>query len=49
LVAGGWPEQSSDPKRPYNTLTAYDASGTLVGHYRKMHLFDVDLAGEVAY
>jgi predicted amidohydrolase len=49
LVAGGWPEQSRDPERPYNTLTVYDASGALVAHYRKMHLFDVDLVSGAAY
>jgi len=49
LVAGGWPERSADPKRPYNTLTVYDAYGELSGHYRKIHLFDVDLASGTAY
>lgn len=47
LVAGGWPERSHDEKRPYNTATVYDASGVLLGHYRKIHLFDVELPGGV--
>ncbi len=49
LVAGGWPERSNDPQRPYNALTAYDASGMLIGNYRKLHLFDVELAEGIAY
>ena len=43
LVAGGMPEQSGDPLRPYNTAAVFDPSGTLVGRYRKAHLFDVTL------
>src|SRR5690606_32915344 len=43
LVAGGMPELSEDPRRPYNTSIALDPSGTIVGRYRKVHLFDVEL------
>lgn len=43
IVAGGFPERSADPDRPYNTSACYDASGELVAAYRKIHLFDVDL------
>jgi predicted amidohydrolase len=49
VVAGGWPERSSDPHRPYNTLTTYDPTGALVGHYRKIHLFDVELRDGTSY
>ncbi len=44
LVAGGMPERSSDPARPYNTSLLLDAEGRIVSRYRKVHLFDVDLA-----
>ena len=44
LVAGGMPEKSPDPDRPYNTSLLFDAEGRLVSRYRKVHLFDVDLA-----
>ena len=44
LVAGGMPERSSDPARPYNTSLLLDAEGRIVARYRKVHLFDVDLA-----
>lgn len=38
LVAGGY--EPSDSSRPYNTLVAVDASGKIVGTYRKLHLYD---------
>jgi predicted amidohydrolase len=44
LIGGGMPEASGDPARPYNACVAMEASGKLVAVYRKIHLFDVDLA-----
>jgi deaminated glutathione amidase len=44
LVAGGMPERSGDPARPFNTNVAVDPSGAVTASYRKIHLFDVDLA-----
>ena len=44
LVAGGMPEQSGDHDRPYNTSVLLEPDGRLVTTYRKVHLFDVDLA-----
>lgn len=43
LVAGGMPEASHDPDRPYNTSLLFEPDGRLVSRYRKVHLFDVDL------
>lgn len=43
LVAGGMPETSPDPARPYNTSLLFSTDGRLVSKYRKVHLFDVDL------
>lgn len=43
LVAGGMPERSADPDRPYNTSLLFEPDGRLVSKYRKVHLFDVDL------
>jgi predicted amidohydrolase len=44
LVAGGMPEASDDPARPYNTSLLVAPDGRIVARYRKIHLFDVDLA-----
>jgi predicted amidohydrolase len=44
LVGGGMPERSDDADAPYNTAVVYDPTGTLLARYRKIHLFDVDLA-----
>jgi deaminated glutathione amidase len=44
VVGGGMPERSDDAERPFNTSVVFDPSGTLVGSYRKIHLFDVDLS-----
>jgi predicted amidohydrolase len=43
LVAGGMPERSDDPARPFNTSLLFEPDGRLVSRYRKVHLFDVDL------
>lgn len=43
LVAGGMPEKSPDPDRPFNTSLLFEPDGRLVTRYRKVHLFDVDL------
>jgi deaminated glutathione amidase len=43
LVAGGFPEASGDPLRPFNTALAFGPDGRLVCSYRKIHLFDVAL------
>lgn len=46
IVGGGMPEiVEGDSKRTYNTAVAIDPSGALVARYRKVHLFDVDIAG----
>jgi predicted amidohydrolase len=44
LIGGGMPEASGDPARPYNACVAVEASGKIAAVYRKIHLFDVDLA-----
>jgi predicted amidohydrolase len=43
VVAGGMPEASGDPDRPFNTSVLVDPSGTIAARYRKVHLFDVDV------
>lgn len=39
-VIAGMFERSGDPDRPYNTLVAVGADGTLLAAYRKIHLYD---------
>ena len=39
----------SDPSRRVNRSFWIDASGSIVGHYDKIHLFDVDLEGGESY
>jgi deaminated glutathione amidase len=48
LIAGGMPERSADPDRPFNTCAVFGPDGRLAAKYRKCHLFDVDL-GERPY
>ena len=43
LLAGGWPEVSSDPLRPFNSATLIDPEGHARANYRKIHLFDAFL------
>ena len=44
IVAGSLPLKSPDPRRTYGASIVYDATGRRRDIYRKIHLFDVDLA-----
>jgi deaminated glutathione amidase len=44
IIAGGMPEASSDAARPYNSSIVFGPDGQLRAVYRKVHMFDVDLA-----
>jgi predicted amidohydrolase len=44
LIVGGFHEASEDPTRSYNTCLHLSPQGTLAARYRKIHLFDVELA-----
>jgi deaminated glutathione amidase len=44
LVAGGFPEKSDDPSRPFNTCAVIDRNREVLGAYRKIHMFDVSLS-----
>ncbi|AKT39810.1 carbon-nitrogen hydrolase family protein [Chondromyces crocatus] len=49
IVAGGFPERSDDPARPYNTCAVFGADGALRSRYRKIHLFDVETTDGMRY
>lgn len=49
LVAGSHLERGPAADRFYNTSTVFDPDGALLGTYRKIHLFDVDIAGHVTH
>lgn len=48
LVAGSFLERNSAVGRAYNTSLLFGPAGELLARYRKMHLFDVDIAGAVS-
>lgn len=45
LFAGSFAERSEAPGRVYNTSPVINPAGELVAVYRKIHLFDIDIAG----
>lgn len=49
IVGGGFPEQTDDPARPHNTCVVVGRDGAVVSAYRKIHLFDVDVADGQTY
>ncbi|HZF56261.1 MAG TPA: carbon-nitrogen hydrolase family protein [Polyangiaceae bacterium] len=49
IVAGGMPERSADVARPFNTCAVFGPDGVIAERYRKVHLFDVDLADGSRY
>jgi predicted amidohydrolase len=48
LVAGSMLESGPAPGKAFNTSCVFSPEGRLVGRYRKIHLFDVDLPGRVS-
>ncbi|MGX6608596.1 carbon-nitrogen hydrolase family protein [Micromonosporaceae bacterium Da 78-11] len=47
--AGSFHESGPDPDRTFNTSLVFDPQGTLSATYRKIHLYDVEIAGRVSY
>lgn len=48
LQAGSMPERIPGERRCYNTALLFAPDGSLVARYRKIHLFDVELPGQVS-
>src|SRR3712207_3358709 len=49
VLAGSFHEAGPDPQRTYNTSLVFDRAGRLAAVYRKIHLYDVEIAGRVTY
>jgi predicted amidohydrolase len=49
LLIGSVNERSDETERCYNTSVLLGPGGELLGSYRKMHLFDVDVSDEVRF
>lgn len=47
VFAGSIPEM--DNGKIYNTCFAIDRKGRIIGRHRKMHLFDIDVAGRIRF
>ncbi|KAI8339612.1 carbon-nitrogen hydrolase [Chlamydoabsidia padenii] len=47
LIGGSIPERKGD--KIYNTLTAYDPNGKMIGVHNKVHLFDIDVPGKIKF
>ena len=48
LLGGSMRERSETPGKYYNTAVLYSPDGAIAATYRKIHLFDIDLAGNVS-
>jgi predicted amidohydrolase len=49
LLLGSFNERSAEPTRCYNTSVLFAPHGEIVGTYRKIHLFDVEVSSEVSF
>ncbi|XP_071958144.1 omega-amidase NIT2-like isoform X2 [Antedon mediterranea] len=47
LVGGSIPERENG--KLYNTCTVFSPEGSLIGKYRKMHLFDINVPGRITF
>ena len=49
ILGGSFLERVPGEPLLFNTSTLFDRTGRLIGRYRKIHLFDVDLPGQPPY
>ena len=48
LIGGSIPEKDANGKI-YNTSLSFGRDGELLGKFRKMHLFDIDIPGKITF
>ncbi len=48
LVGGSMAEKSNQADKAYNTSLVFGPDGVMLSRYRKIHLFEIDLPGEVS-
>ena len=49
VLAGSIPETGPDAGHVYNTSVLIGTSGETLASYRKIHLFDIDIPGQVSF
>jgi len=49
ILVGSFHRSGDDPERTWNTSVLLDASGAAVAVYDKIHLFDIEIPGEVSF
>lgn len=49
LLMGTIPERSPEPGKVYNTAILLGPGGDILGRYRKLHLFNIDIPGKVSF
>lgn len=47
VIGGSIPERSGT--KIYNTCTAFDPFGNIIGKHRKVHLFDINIPGKITF
>ncbi|AGN17252.1 MULTISPECIES: carbon-nitrogen hydrolase family protein [Methanobrevibacter] len=47
ILAGSIPEKIND--RIYNSSYFFDNTGNIIGNHKKMHLFDIDVKGQISF
>ena len=49
LLAGSFAERADESDKIFNTSVLFSPDGTELARYRKIHLFDIDLPGQVTF
>ena len=49
LIGGSIPERDPLANKLYNTSTIWNQQGEILGKYRKIHLFDIDVKGKITF